>query len=187
MLDEKRAAAAMKEACRKGGYRFVLCNGILSVRAEGWGFQGALENIPAKVLGLIAEHLGSFPQDLDAYELKKDAPEQSVMLDQEGSWWDGVRGLLDAEEKIPMRQTPLLLNGQEIWQEQQTLKTRRVDPDRTRIIDSERRQEAEVRPGHIGTLLWRSMAGTVAYVMAEPDEDGRLERLDGWPWCGEES
>lgn len=185
MLDEKRAAAAMKEAWRRGGYRFALVDGILSVRAEGWGFQAALENIPVKVLGLIAEQFGSFPQNLDAFELKKDEPEQSVMLEQEASWWEQIRGLLDAEGHIKMRQTPLLLNGYEIWQEQQTLKTRRVDPDRTRIIDSDRRQEAEVRPGHFGSLLWHSMSGTVAYVMAEVDEEGKLERLDGWPWCGE--
>ena len=35
------------------------------------------------------------------------------------------------------------------------------------------------------TLLWHSMAGTIVYVMAEQDDEGKLDRLDGWPWCGE--
>ena len=135
MLDEKRTAAAMKEAWRKGGYRFVLSSGILSVRAEGWGFQGKLENIPNKVLGLITEHFGFFPEDGDCFELKKDEAEQSVMYDQEASWWEQIRGLFD-EDHAAMLQTPLLLSGFEIWQEQRGLKTQMIDPDRTRIIEA---------------------------------------------------
>lgn len=183
MLSEKGAAGALKEAYRKAGYRFVLSGGILSVRAEGWGFQGSLQNIPAKVLGLIAEHFGAFPEDGDCYELRKDQAEQSVMLDQEASWWEQIRLLLDGD-CAGMQQTPLLLNGFEIWQEQRQLKTRMVDPGRTRIIDSDFRQQAATAVGHIGTLLWSSLGGTVAYVLAEIPEEGKLERLDGWPWCG---
>ncbi len=186
MLDETRAAAAMKEAWKKAGYRFVLSRGILSVRAEDWGFQGALENIPVKVLGLITEHFGCFPEDGDAFELKKDEAEQSVMYDQEASWWEQIRGILDSGELVPMKQTPLTMNGFEIWQEQKALKTRMVDPGFTRIIEKARRQEAETRAEGKGlTLLWHSMAGTIVYVMAEQDDEGKLERLDGWPWCGE--
>jgi hypothetical protein len=185
MLDEKGAAAALKEAWRKAGYRFVLCNGILSVRAEGRGFQGALENIPVKVLGLITEHFGSFPEDGDAFELRKDEAEQSVMLDQEANWWEQIRGILDNDALTAMKQTPLTMNGYEIWQEQGELKTRMVNPGFTRIVENERRQEAEVRRGNVGTLLWHTMAGTIAYVMAEVPEEGKLDRLDGWPWCGE--
>ena len=186
MLDEKGVVAALKEAWRKSGYRFVYSNGILSVRAEGWGIQGALENVPAKVLGLIAEHFGSFPEDGDAFELKKGAAEQSVMYDQEAGYWEGIRQLLDAD-KTPMRQTPLTYNCYEIWQEQRELRTRPVDPGKTRIVENARRQDAKVAVGHPGTLLWTSMAGTIAYVLTEPPEEGKLDRLDGWPWCGEGS
>ena len=184
MLDEKGTAAAMKAAWRKRGYRFVLSSGILSVRAEGWGFQGSLENIPNKVLGLIAEHFGCFPEDGDCFELKKDEAEQSVMYDQEASWWEQQRALFD-EEHAAMLQTPLLLNGYEIWQEQRELKTRLVDPLKTQIIENARRQDAKIAEGHPGTLLWSSMAGTIAYVLTELPEEGKLDRLDGWPWCGE--
>ena len=77
MLDEKKTAAALKEAWRTGGYRFVLSNGILSVRTESWGFQATLTNVPAKVLGLITENLGSIIEDGSAFLLKKDCAEQS--------------------------------------------------------------------------------------------------------------
>ena len=186
MLDEKGTAAAMKAAWRKGGYRFVLSGGILSVRAESWGFQGALENIPNKALGLLAEHFGCFPEDGDCFEIKKDEAEQSVMYDQEASWWEQQRALFD-EEHDAMLQTPLLLNGYEIWQEQRGLKTQLVDPDRTRIIDSDYRQQAAVVAGHPETILWKTMSGTIAYVTATYAEEGKLDRLDGWPWCGEGS
>lgn len=185
MIDEKGAVAALKEAWRKGGYRFVYSNGILSVRAEGWGIQGALENVPAKVLGLIAEHFGSFPEDGDAFELKKGAAEQSVMYDQEATWWDAVRQLFDGEH-ADMRQTPLTLNYWEIWQEQRELRTALVDPARSRIIENNYRQQAAIVPGKTGTLLWKSMGGTMAYVQADPAADpAKTARLDGFPWCGE--
>lgn len=186
MLDEKGAAAAMKAAWRLDGYHFVLSNGILSVRGTGWGFQGALENIPVKCLGLIAEHFGIFPEDGDCFKLRKDEAKQSVMYDQEAGYWEGIRKLLDAD-KTPMRQTPLTYNCYEIWQEQKELRTRPVDPGKTRIVENARRQDAKVAVGHPETLLWTSMAGTIAYVLTEPPEEGKLDRLDGWPWCGEGS
>lgn len=186
MLDEKRLAAAMKEAWRGAGYRFVLCNEILSVRADGWGFQAAVTNVPPKVLGLITEHLGSIMEDGFAFLLKKGEPEQSVMLDQEGTKWADIRRILKTGTLAEMKQTPLTLNGFEIWQEQTGLKTRMVDPANTRIIENGFRQMAKAETdGYNGLLLWTSMAGTIAFVLAEPDDDGKLDRLDGYPWCGE--
>lgn len=185
MLDEKKTAAALKEAWRRTGHRFVLSNGILSVRTDSWGFQAALTNVPEKVLGLITEHLGSIMEDGFAFLLKKDQPEQSVMVDQEASTWAKMRGILSSGILTPMKQTPLTINGFELWQEQRKLKTKIVDPGYTRIIDTDFRQDgkAEVEAG-TGIIFWTSMVGTIAYVMTEPDADG-LDRLDGYPWCGE--
>lgn len=186
MLDEKRLAAAMKEAWRGAGYRFVLCNEILNVRADGWGFQAALTNVPPKVLGLITEQLGSIMEDGFAFLLKKGAPEQSVMIEQEASRWTGIRRILDHGALAAIKQTPLTLNEFEIWQDQARLKTVLVDPANTRIIDASFRQMARTESDRNSSLLlWTSMAGTVAYVMTEPDEDGKLERLDGFSWCRE--
>ena len=186
MLREKCLASAMKEAWRGAGYRFVLSNEILSVRADGWGFQAALTNVPPKVLGLITEHLGSIMEDCFAFLLKKDEPEQSVILDQEATKWADIRDILKRGELAEMKQTPLTLNGFEIWQEQTSLKTRLVDPSNTKIIEHGFRQLARAETdGYNGILLWTSMAGSVAFVMAEPDEDGKLDPLDGYPWCGE--
>ena len=185
MIDEKGAAAALKEAWRKGGYRFVLSNGILYLRADEWGFRGSLDWVPNKILGLVTEHFGSNLEDRDSFRLKKDEAEQSITLDQELSWWQKIDEDLH-DTLVPVQQTPLTMNGFEIWQEQRQLKTRMVDPGYTRIIEKERRQEAKTREkGNGYTLLWHTMAGTVAYVLAETDDEGKLDRLDGWPWCGE--
>lgn len=184
MLDEKKTAAALKEAWRTGGYRFVLSNGILSVRTESWGFQATLINVPAKVLGLITENLGSIIEDGSAFLLKKDCAEQSVMVDQEAATWERIRATLRHGTLAPMKQTPLEYNGFEIWQEQKGLKARLIDPGFTRIINTDFRQEGRTDPDSL-MILWTSMAGTVAYVMAEPDKDSGLEQLDGYPWCGE--
>lgn len=183
MLDEKKTAAALKTAWRGGGYRFVLSNGILSVRTDQWGFQAALSNVPAKVLGLITEHLGAILEDGDAFLLKKDSAEQSLMLDQEASTWTKMRGYLDSSGLASMQRTPLSWNNLEIWQDQKTLKTMMMDPDDTRIIDTEFLQDG-LGAQEWGIILWKSMGGSVAYVFADPAEDG-LEHLDGFPWCGE--
>ena len=185
MLDEKGTAAALKEAYRRGGYRFVYTNGIFSVRADRWALQAALVNVPAKVLGLITEHLGSIVEEGFAFLLKKDQPEQSVMVDQEITAWQGIRMILDGGRLAPIKQTPLSYNGYELWQEQRKLKTCLVDPGITRVIEKDFLQEgrADLETGNL--LLWTSMGGTIAYVTAEPDKDNGLERLDGYPWCGE--
>lgn len=60
-----------------------------------------------------------------------------------------------------------------------------MDPDDTRIIDTEFLQDG-LGAQEWGIILWKSMGGSVAYVFADPAEDG-LERLDGYPWCGEGS
>lgn len=184
MLDEKGTAAALKEAYRRGGYRFVYTNGIFSVRADRWGFQAALTNVPAKVLGLITEHLGSIVEEGFAFLLKKDQPEQSVMVDQEITAWQGIRTVLDAGRLAGIKQTPLTYNGYALWQDQRKLKTCLVDPGVTRIIEKDFLQEgmADLETGNL--ILWTSMGGTIAYVMAEPDKDYGLDRLDGYPWCG---
>ena len=187
MLDEKKTAAALKEAWRRGGYRFVLTNGILSVRTDSWGFQASLVNVPAKVLGLLTEQLGAIMEDGFAFSLKKDQPEQSIMLDQESCIWYKVRKVLENGDFSPIKQTPLSYNGLELWQEQRKLKTCLVDPGYTKIIDTDFLQEAksDLETGRL--MIWTSMAGAIAFVMAEPDKDNGLERLDGYPWCGEGS
>ena len=184
MFDERKTAAALKEAWRTGGYRFIFINGILSVRADSWGFQAALTNVPAKVLGLITEHLGSILEDGSAFLLRKDCAEQSVMVAQEAEAWARIGEVLNNGALVSMKQTPLDYNGFEIWQEQKSLKVRMVDSGLTRIIDTDFRQDGMAEEDSL-MILWKSMAGTVAYVMAEMDKDNGMERLDGYPWCGE--
>lgn len=186
MLNEKGTVAAMKEAWKHDGYRFILSRGVLSVRGEGWGFQDSCENIPSKALALIAEHFGGFPEDGDAYELQKKGAEQSVTFDVEASWWDGIRMLLDNRE-AEIKLTPLHLGGFEIWQEQRNLKCFAVNPNKTRIIDNEFLQSAETAGQQPSVLLWNSMGGTIAYVAAGGRQkfEELVARLDGFPWCGE--
>lgn len=188
MLDEKGVVAAMRDDWKHDGYRFVLSNGILSVRGAGWGFQGNMENIPGKALALIAEHFGGFPQDGDAFELRQKEAEQSVMYDQEAAWWDQIRELLDNRD-AEIRMTPIVLGGYEIWQEQRGLKCCMVQPRRSRIIDSEFLQTAQVCGKSPSCLLWSSMGGTVAYVVdgGRAKFEALVGRLDGFPWCGEGS
>ena len=186
MLDEKKTAAALKEAWRRGGYRFVLTNGILSVRTDVWGFQAALVNVPPKVLGLITEHLGSIMEDGFAFLLKKDSAEQSVMLDQEAIIWLRIRGTLD-HAATPCKMTPLSYNGLEVWQEQGHLGCAVFDPGDTRIVEDQQRQDARC-DGSPSLLLWSSMAGTIAFARGEIDPDAAwLDRVSGYPWCGEGS
>ena len=183
MLNEKGIPSALKEAYRKGGYRFVLSRGVLSVRTDDWGFQAALANVPPKVLGLITEHLGTIMEDGCAFRLQKDTAPQGVMLDLEATFWDRMRGLHGSGTMTPMKATPLTYHGFRVWQDQSRLLTRMVNPGFTRIVDPINLQEART-DADASLMLWNSIAGSLAYVNTEPEEDG-LERLDGYPWCGE--
>lgn len=180
MIDEKKAVSALK-AAYKGGYHVEFCGEYISVQAGYWALRVRSEWFPAKLLGLIVEHIGAVPEPDTAYKLRKDEAPQCVELAIEEGAWDAI--LKDMEQSRPIKKTDLTMSGDEIWQEQDQLRCVRVDPEFSRIIKTERQKEAEVFDD-MKKLCWKRPY--IWAVVCAKTRDQQLERLDGRTWCGED-
>lgn len=179
MIDETKAAAALK-AAYKNGYHVEFSGEYISVRAGFWALRVKSEWFPSKLLGLIVEHIGAVPEPDTAYKLRKDEAPQCEELDVEETAWEKL--LKDIEQSDLIRKTDLTMGGDEIWQEQNKLRCVCVDPDYSRIIEAKKQQEAEVSED-LTMLCWKRPY--LWAVVCAKSRTQRLERLDGWPWCGE--
>lgn len=188
MLNEKGLAGAMRQAWKGSGYIAAIANGNIMLRANWWGVNYELKRIPRKCLGLVAEHIGDLP-DNACYKLQKDLGAQSKLLDEELAFWEekGKELTVKAEDLHKIKPTMLELGGFWIWQDQQTLTVWQVDHEFSRIIKTEALSEGavfvpDVWPG----MVFEDLYG-LAVVMPRQrvGENAMLERLDGFPWCGE--
>lgn len=67
MLDEKRTAAALKEAYKTGGFRVAFAEGKVLIRTNHWAAEIEQDYICPKILGAIVEMIGVLPEAPAAY------------------------------------------------------------------------------------------------------------------------
>lgn len=187
MLNEKGLAAAMKLAWKGNGYTAAIADGKIMLKGNAWGVCYDLAKLPRKCLGLLVEHIGGLP-DGACFKLQKDLGAQTKLLDEELAFWDEKLRIGENGEEIhALRPTMLTLSGFWLWQDMQTLKIWKVDREYSRIL------EADALTG--GALfapdVWPALVFTDSYGFAvvmpreRAAEDAMMERLDGFPWCGE--
>ena len=189
MLDERGAAAALKEAFKTFGYHVSFHEGTIFVRTAIWAFEIDEYCIPAKILAVIVEHIGQIPRIPAAYIVQKNRdPGTTCMLDDELNYLEKIRAMAE-KAKTPIRRTGLWLDGHEIWQTRQGLKVRPMDPRYTRIIEAEALKTARVqmeddRPGSY--IAFKGFVGTaIVQGIEHRAEDGKLARIEDFPWLGE--
>ncbi len=95
LINEKALARQLKEAWRSGGYRVADLDGLMYIAAYTWAITIRTEDIPRKVIGLLAEHLGYLPDDTPV-RVHKGMDNQTMILDEltklfidldEGNWY----------------------------------------------------------------------------------------------------
>lgn len=190
MLNEKRCAAALRAAFKGSGYRVLLNGGLVSVRAGCWAFEIGEEFLPREVLGRIVEHIGLIPGNGEAYLCRKGNVGQTLSVDEELLAWEKLREEA-RQARTPVRVTRLWADGFQIWQETQNMRVLLIDPDRLQIVDPDFyntamcRADGEEPPDRI--FLCRLDEHSLAAVIAceRGENDGGMERLDGFPWRGE--
>lgn len=137
-MDTKKLMAAMREAYRGAGYQVEVCDGRLYISAGVWGLVMMESDVPNKIKGLLAEHLGFLPrEEFGASLVDKDEVNGC------GSIWAGFRlrqeKFAAPDAVIPIRRTPLTLDGFEIWQ-QEDLSCRVLSADYTGILPEKQGQ-----------------------------------------------
>lgn len=135
VVNEKGLMRAMKEAYKGQGYKVATqeSGGIeeIVIAASDWVTVITRENVPRKVLGLIAEHVGEIPEPGQAYQVSKKET-QTEIFHLAMQLLEGMKhGEQEARQAKP---TPLILNGYTLRQRQKDMKVVRVDPDLEDIL-----------------------------------------------------
>lgn len=190
MLDEKGAAAALKEAYKIGGFHVAFAGSKVLIRAGYWAAEIEKDYLFPKILGAIVEMIGVLPATPAAYIAGKLMdPGTTCSLDAELSAWDEIRERAKkAETRI--RRTQLTVNGFEIWQTRDGLRARPMDGKYTKIIEEQGLGQAFViKDGdELGTeLFFKGFAETVVVCGVEFHDNAVVSRIEGFPWLGEGS
>lgn len=178
MLNERGLTAVMRRAWRtKAGYIIAESHGKVMILGGPWAVISNMRALPRKVLALIVEHLGTLPHS-ESYYVAKDQDAQVRILEEDmATMGELMSQAADAvQDCLP---TPLRLNGFRVWQNLSTLKTELMDPEYTAIVDP----EADVcSMAAANGLAWLDGDEAVLITRATHQDDGLLERLDGFRW-----
>ena len=189
MLNEKRCAAALKEAFREGGYRVMFEGGFVSVVAGAWAFRVRTELLPREALGRIVEHIGVIPGENEAYFCQKGLTGQTTSLDEALAIWDRLKQLA-GKAKTPVKRTRINVYGFSAWQEKKNLRIVLIDPTRLQIVDPDYLNQGRCIADDPDTLDHIFFHGwddelAVICVAKRGEHDSGMDRLDGFPWGGE--
>lgn len=185
MLNEKGLAAEMKAAYRGGGYTVAESQGKIMIKTGYIAVRYETKQFPRKCLGLIAEHIGELPEKI-CYKVSKESGAQTKLLDDELAFWDRIEARLSQSGLHRIKPSPLELSGFWLWQDQESLRVVAVDPEHSRVIDRKFFLDAHTTGELMDGLLWSDTSGeAVVMPRSRSEHNAMLERLDGFPWCGE--
>ena len=135
VVSEKGLLRAMKEAYNGSGYK-IACQVSggrkeLMIGYPGWAVVITMKNVPRKVLGLIAEHLGQIPEEGEAFQVSRKQTQTAIL--------DVAMGIIremdnEEKERYKVKPTDMVMNGYRLWQREKDYTVVRVDPDREAIM-----------------------------------------------------
>lgn len=135
VVSEKGLIRAMKEAYKGYGYKIANDNSAgvqeLVISYPGWAVVMTMKNVPRKVLGLVAEHLGKIPEPGEAFQVSKKQAQTEIFDVSMGVIHNMVGGEKQRRKAMP---TDLELGGYRLWQREQDYAVVRVDPEKEAIM-----------------------------------------------------
>lgn len=136
VVDEKGLIRAMKEAYKSTGYKVAMdeSGGIERVilSAALWTVVINRSELPQKILGLIAEHVGEIPEVNNAYQVRKKDTQTEIF----DMVLQNVQDFRSGEKSRRIaRKTSLVLDGYSIWQAATDLQVLKLDPEREEIMN----------------------------------------------------
>lgn len=180
VIDDKGLLRAMKEAYKTSGYKVAADDStgvdMLVIGTPQWVAEIEQENVPRKVLGLIAEHIGTLPQPGEAWQVHKKETQTEIH--------NVSVGLLEELKKtastVKVKRTGLNWNGYQLWQSPETLEVSMVSPVVEGILDNFKREVWLV-----GGMLYIPGVASKLYLgpgKASKNESAALTHLAGMQW-----
>lgn len=186
VVEEKGLLAAMKDAYKTDGYKVAVENSAdienVIISTASWTVVILKKELPRKVLGLIAEHIGEIPNPGTANQVKKKETQTEIF----DLTIQVLRDFHSSEkDRRIIRRTTLLLGGFPMWQRTPDQKVVKVYPGYEDIM---RWGNNVVRLVGDDLLLIDDMVSR-AYVRIQPAKDSveaqKLAHLAKIQWVAE--
>lgn len=182
VVNEKGLLRAMKDAYKRTGYTVAAENKAaienIIIATHKWAVTVEKKNLPRKVLGLIAEHLGDIPAAGEAYEVKAKAP-QIEIYDVAAQT---IRNLHPEDQPLKIvKRTQLSMGAHQLWQRKEDLRMFKLHPDMESIVMTTR---GNVRIIGDETLMVDDLESR-AYIRVEklqPAEEPLFDHLSKIAW-----
>lgn len=117
VVSESGLMTAMREAYKGAGYKVANDDSggteQIMIGAPGWVVVIEKENVPRKVLGLIAEHVGDIPEPGQAYQVSKKQT-QTEVFNMSMQLLSGMHN--EEKQRRRLKRTTLVLGGYPLWQ-----------------------------------------------------------------------
>ena len=183
LINEKALLRAMKEKYKTSGYHVAVVDGKdqpkMILIGGTWAVLIKANAAPRKILGYIAETVGTLPDPGQAYRVRKDLTEREQLEFVTGPI-DKMEDLFAEDPRWRIKPTELTMGGNELWQNCGTMGMILMDPALTDIIGDSR---AEVYM--VGDLLSTQDTESVVYltrVRPTEESDKYLEHLSKALW-----
>lgn len=187
VINEKALLAQMKQAYQNGGYRVLVSDSRMVFSNGYWLASIDKDNVPSKLLGMLAEHIREVPGEGQAYRVyktKEGTIAQSAILE------DALKPLLNMQEQRDeaweapnppmMLQTPLTYNGTQLWQSLPGNDIYMIDP-RYSVMISQKAEDV----WKVGNGLYVQGEISELWVLrvVEGAESDRIKHLEAIAWA----
>lgn len=185
IVKEKGLLRLMKEAYKGGGYRVVVAQieGTEYLYCQGGGWRAGMElgNVPRKVLGLLAEHMGKLPTRGEAFKVQKDTVQREIFDVADDTLMDLVKCMDHWYEHPEVKRSRLVWDGCWVWQCVKNQKVQLVDPGLAAIAEFTKADDVRLEGVQ---LMIRGTHSFAAIVKAFPDADDRaaISHLEEIAW-----
>ena len=137
VIMEKGLLRLMKEAYKAGGYNVMVdtVDGEEYLCVQYWGWMAGIQlvNVPRKVLGLLAEHMGRLPVWGEAFKVQKNSVQKEIFDVADDPFRDLLQCIGHWEHHKIIKQTKLEWAGDQMWQCPKDQSIAMVDPERAAL------------------------------------------------------
>jgi len=184
MFNTTALSKAMKEAYKVGGYNLSIkrvedsdIKAVINIVAGFWGIRAVVPGAPRSLIGLIAQHVGDIPYDLDLH-VSKGVGVQTKMPEEMYGLIETVFGM-HSDRKA--KRLPLTYDDCRLYQRDDG-KILKYAEDKLAIIDRNFKGMHAIRPG--GMMICRDVSGDAVAIMCGEikDADAYIAHLEQRRW-----
>lgn len=176
VINEKPLVKLMNQRFKGAGYTVAVSGQRIWLIGPNWAVWSSIEQLPRKVLGALAEHMGKLPGAGTAYKPSKNMGCQSEIYETATTETETMVARV-SEEGIRLFRTQLTFQGYDLWQAREQLRMVMIDPDLMAMAKP--KEQVRYAGGWCGIADGESGVYISAQGRAAID-DNRLAHLEGF-------